>query len=600
MARNLLCRTIFFIALACSSTLAWWPFEGEKVADPPTEVKDDKGEKTGEFLRNSPVPFEMSVAEQKFLAEAQRYMGDMAALDQCHQVIITRLRKSCHELGEEEIGKLAVSLFNCQSKAEGRALYYCSDEMSLRDCTSGMDPDAWNAYHIISNRARSVCYATRNHQFRLKTEYLVNQLAVSAGDQMNFLERLKVGQENLNQATKGTLDRLTSGHKDLIQEQVKIRSEFGNVNKELTTKIKENVVALDYEKRVIKEAEKQLSSMTEAIANALENTTAELREQDGKRKEEHAAVVEDLEEIKAKTMDTWGLIDEKTGQIRERQDETLDHHQNIMDSLHKLNDTVAFILQSIKEFEERFDVRLSWLASQFGGTENRLGVLTTCFGHFLFFVVMTIFVLFINAPAIPRVVTLILVPFNAWVEIKLMAGMSYMTMTMLILAVIIGQYAFEVAQKKANAFKAELKNLEMEPNKNYINSLPAPETIGPCTPIRPGGGNFAYYNGIQDSSLPRTSSWACDFNRSSTPNPAHIPHHSPSVTFNTADADNAKRHLNLTTEQSHNTTISTTMTSTPSKRNLVATKKCGAQTKLGSACKRRVSRTAIACDHHRT
>ena len=63
---------------------------------------------------------------------------------------------------------------------------------SLRDCTSGMDPDAWNAYHIISNRARSVCYATRNQQFRLKTEYLVNQLAHTAGDQMDFLEKLKV------------------------------------------------------------------------------------------------------------------------------------------------------------------------------------------------------------------------------------------------------------------------------------------------------------------------------------------------------------------------------------------------------------------------
>ena len=63
---------------------------------------------------------------------------------------------------------------------------------SLRDCTSGMDPDAWNAYHIISNRARSVCYATRNQQFRLKTEFLVNQLALTAGDQMDFLEKLKV------------------------------------------------------------------------------------------------------------------------------------------------------------------------------------------------------------------------------------------------------------------------------------------------------------------------------------------------------------------------------------------------------------------------
>jgi hypothetical protein len=79
------------------------------------------------------------------------------------------------------------------------------------------------------------------------------------------------------------------------------------------------------------------------------------------------------------------------------------------------------------------------LASQFGGAENRLGCLTTCFGHFLFFVAMTMFVLFINGPTISRVFTLILVPFNAWVEIKLLAGMSYMTMTMLILAVVIGE-----------------------------------------------------------------------------------------------------------------------------------------------------------------
>lgn len=95
--------------------------------------------------------------------------------------------------------------------------------------------------------------------------------------------------------------------------------------------------------------------------------------------------------------------------------------------------------QSIEDFETRFDLRLSWLASQFGSAEDRLGVLTTCFGHFLYFVVMTIFVLFINGPTISRVFTLILVPFNAWVEIKLMSGMSYMTMTMMILAVIIGE-----------------------------------------------------------------------------------------------------------------------------------------------------------------
>lgn len=78
---------VFLLLLLFHDILAWWPFQGAEVIDPPTEVKDEKGETTGEFLRNSPVPFEMSVAEQKFLVEAQRYMGDMSALDQCHQVV---------------------------------------------------------------------------------------------------------------------------------------------------------------------------------------------------------------------------------------------------------------------------------------------------------------------------------------------------------------------------------------------------------------------------------------------------------------------------------------------------------------------------------
>ena len=78
---------VILLACLCVPVHCWWPFESGTVTDPPTKVKKENGGKTGEFLRNSPVPFEMSVAEQRFLAEAQRYMGDMAALDQCHQVV---------------------------------------------------------------------------------------------------------------------------------------------------------------------------------------------------------------------------------------------------------------------------------------------------------------------------------------------------------------------------------------------------------------------------------------------------------------------------------------------------------------------------------
>ena len=57
-----------------------------------------------------------------------------------------------------------------------------------------MDANTWNSYHIISNRARSICYATRQQQFRMKTEFTVNQLANQAENQMNLMNNLQVRQ----------------------------------------------------------------------------------------------------------------------------------------------------------------------------------------------------------------------------------------------------------------------------------------------------------------------------------------------------------------------------------------------------------------------
>lgn len=55
-----------------------------------------------------------------------------------------------------------------------------------------MDADTWNAYHLMSNRARAVCYAARSHQFRALTELTVNKLMQSAHSQIQTLSSLKV------------------------------------------------------------------------------------------------------------------------------------------------------------------------------------------------------------------------------------------------------------------------------------------------------------------------------------------------------------------------------------------------------------------------
>ena len=55
-----------------------------------------------------------------------------------------------------------------------------------------MDSDTWNAYHIVSNRVRSVCYSTRQLHFRRKAEMTVNALISTASSQLDAMNDLKV------------------------------------------------------------------------------------------------------------------------------------------------------------------------------------------------------------------------------------------------------------------------------------------------------------------------------------------------------------------------------------------------------------------------
>lgn len=123
------------------------------------------------------VPYELSTTDEKFLQEAAKLIGAVQSeLDLCHHRVILQLRKTCHDLNADQLGKLSVMLLNCQSHTEGRKLFECTENMNLKDCTKDMDSDTWNAYHLITNRAKAVCVAIRQEQFRGLAEITVNKL----------------------------------------------------------------------------------------------------------------------------------------------------------------------------------------------------------------------------------------------------------------------------------------------------------------------------------------------------------------------------------------------------------------------------------------
>ena len=81
-------RALVAITLMCVLLLsahAWWPFSSSS--------SEETGTEQGRHLQDSPVPFEMTTAEEKFLAEARKYMGDLSPLDSCHQIVSSEMER---------------------------------------------------------------------------------------------------------------------------------------------------------------------------------------------------------------------------------------------------------------------------------------------------------------------------------------------------------------------------------------------------------------------------------------------------------------------------------------------------------------------------
>ena len=103
--------------------------------------------------------------------------------------------------------------------------------------------------------------------------------------------------------------------------------------------------------------------------------------------------------------------------------------------------------------QEKIDYRLSWLTQHLGGTGDKLAIITTCLLHAGYFLLATLCILFLNAPLFTRLVLLILVPINAWSEIKFRSSLSYGSLSCLLTLALIGKYFFVLSVSSIKLFK---------------------------------------------------------------------------------------------------------------------------------------------------
>ncbi|XP_061154354.1 protein brambleberry isoform X2 [Syngnathus typhle] len=377
--------------------------------------------------------FEMSTADERFLSEAKQM--ELSPLDSCHHKVVAQLKVSCEGLSEEELAKLGVTLFNCQAQIEGRTTYPCTQHMSIKECTAAMDPDTWNAYHIVSNRARAVCYASRQQLFRLRAEHTINMLISTAASQLAAMEDLKDGQLELRELTAASLDRLLKGHGELQTQQVKLHKGQSQMQSDL----RDNLQRLAQEKALIASGQELVARLIREITDRMALVRENVQMQGSQVQDRHRAVVQDLEHVRHQAQDIQQKLDDSVSEFVQYRERTLRYYADVMSKLERTNISLGVVLRFLDEtrghIEQRLDTirgYLDWAGElhllirsspllevafvAFPGFS--VTAMWTCVTHAGYFLLFAVLQSFLCCPVFSRAALLLTVPLNAAAEVN--------------------------------------------------------------------------------------------------------------------------------------------------------------------------------------
>nr|XP_020457605.1 protein brambleberry-like [Monopterus albus] len=378
--------------------------------------------------------FEMTTVDEKFLAEAKQM--ELSPLDSCHYRVVTWLKASCESLSEEQLAKLGVALFNCQAEIEGRRTYPCTEEMTIKQCTAEMDSDTWNAYHIVSNRARSVCYATRQQLFRRRAEHTVNALISTAASQLDAMKDLKEGQLELRELTAASLHKLLEGHSALQAQQ----GELYEGQEQLGSSLKDNLERLGQEKALIASGQQLVAQLIQGITKRMENMSEHLQIHGSEVQDSHEAIVKDLADVRHQAQDIYQKIDHSILELLQYQDQTSQYYSDLMNKLERMNSTLGVMLRYIDNLQSRIEERLQMIQGYLGWAGLSLTAMWTCVAHTGYFVVCAVLLTFLRCPGFSRAMLLLTVPLNAVAEVNQQPALDLSSLSLLLLALSLGHW----------------------------------------------------------------------------------------------------------------------------------------------------------------
>lgn len=395
-------------------------------------------------LSESGAKFEVVSTDEKFLKFANE-LNDMSPLDACYHIVVYSLKKKCGDLTEEDLGKLAVQLLNCQSEAENRPTFQCTADMTIAECTKNMDGPTWNAYQIVGNRARAMCYATQQDQFRRLTEMAVHELVAAADDQLENLKQMMKGQELLHSLTSETVQKLFDSQMELLgnHQQLKLAHDT------IMSNVESNMKNLHQEKSLIATGNKQLAEMVENIKKKLDLTAENMATQERKQQENYKNIIEDLGQIHIKAQDALKKLDESSAQLLRNHKEMTKFYLEMYLNVNKINSSVSELMDTVLTMQKDLEKKISWFSHILGSSEDKLAVMMSWGQHLMFFLFIIIMSVYLQIPRLSRLAIIAALTANAVAELKFGQSIGFRHVLGFIVTVVTANVMYHIWRPKS-------------------------------------------------------------------------------------------------------------------------------------------------------
>ncbi|XP_072110330.1 protein brambleberry isoform X2 [Mobula birostris] len=309
-------------------------------------------------------------------------------------------------------------------------------QATLAECTKEMDPDTWNAYHIVSNRALSLCYTARQQEFRRRTEMTVNSLVATASSQLDVMTILKDGQKELRELTASSLEKIVHGQSTLLLQQEQLQGG----QQDLESSINGNLERLTKEKELIASGHQQVTKLIDGIILTMENVSKQLTHQDLQLQGSHQAILTDLLEVGARAHQIYTKLESNLVQFAAQQSQTAVYYDQLMDKLQKMNQTVTVVMHMLTHLEKGVNQRLNSIQSFFNWTGGNQHVIYTSIVHVSYFLISALIMAFLQTPGFSRAVLLVLVLLNALSEFNCCISFDFKCLSLFLTLTVVGNW----------------------------------------------------------------------------------------------------------------------------------------------------------------